>query len=116
MRGHAQALGDIGDRFAFLVHLFDRFDLEFFGGALTTHGASYLGLIMRLGAVYDSWELNKAGAERAPKRAAPKKELFSPLSDFFHSKTASVKIHNADGTIEEERTYPRSADPRRSKG
>lgn len=26
------------------------------------------------------------------------------------------EIHKADGTLEEERTYPRSADPRRSKG
>jgi hypothetical protein len=28
----------------------------------------------------------------------------------------SVKIHKVDGRIQEERTYPRSADPRRSKG
>jgi hypothetical protein len=28
----------------------------------------------------------------------------------------SVRIHKADGKIQEERTYPRSADPRRSKG
>jgi len=64
----------------------------------------------------DGWELKKAGAERASKRAATKQELVSSLSDFFHGKTASVKIHKADGTIEEERTFPRSADPRRSKG
>ncbi|MNO46758.1 hypothetical protein D3C76_370490 [compost metagenome] len=51
MHGHAQALGDIGDGFAFLGHLLDRFDLEFFGVTLTTHGTSYLGLIMRLGGV-----------------------------------------------------------------
>ncbi len=28
----------------------------------------------------------------------------------------SVKIHKVDGKFQEERTYPRSADPRRSKG
>jgi hypothetical protein len=28
----------------------------------------------------------------------------------------TVKIHNVDGKIQEERTYPRSADPRTSKG
>jgi hypothetical protein len=28
----------------------------------------------------------------------------------------TVKIHKADGRIQEERTYPRSADPRSSKG
>lgn len=64
----------------------------------------------------DGWELKKAGAERASKRAATKQELVSALPDFFEGKTASVKIHKADGTIEEERTYPRSADPHRSKG
>ncbi|OUM34383.1 hypothetical protein B8W70_04210, partial [Pseudomonas sp. 1239] len=38
----------------FLGHLLDRFDLEFFGVTLTTHGSSYLGLIMRLGGVYET--------------------------------------------------------------
>ncbi|WP_350298789.1 DUF2188 domain-containing protein [Pseudomonas putida] len=64
----------------------------------------------------DGWELKKAGAERASKRAATKQELVGSLAGFFDGKTASVKIHKADGTIEEERTYPRSADPGRSKG
>lgn len=64
----------------------------------------------------DGWELKKAGADRASKRASTKEELVSSLADFFDGKTASVKIHKADGTIEEERTYPRSADPRRSEG
>ncbi|MFK5733030.1 DUF2188 domain-containing protein [Pseudomonas urmiensis] len=64
----------------------------------------------------DGWELKKAGAERASKRSSTKQELVASLSEFFQGKTASVKIHKADGTIEEERTYPRSDDPRRSKG
>lgn len=64
----------------------------------------------------DGWELKKVGAERASKRAATKQELINALADFFDGKTASVKIHRADGTLEEERTYPRSTDPRRSKG
>ncbi|MEN5141171.1 DUF2188 domain-containing protein [Pseudomonas juntendi] len=64
----------------------------------------------------DGWELKKAGAERASKRSSTKQELVASLSEFFQRKTASVKIHKADGTIEEERTYPRSDDPRRSKG
>lgn len=64
----------------------------------------------------DGWELKKTGAERAAKRAATKQELIGSLADFFDGKTASVKIHKADGTIEEERTYPRSADPSRSEG
>lgn len=64
----------------------------------------------------DGWELKKVGAERASKRAATKQELGNALADFFDGKTASVKIHKAEGTLEEERTYPRTADPRRSKG
>jgi hypothetical protein len=28
----------------------------------------------------------------------------------------TVKIHKADGKIQQERTYPRAADPRKSKG
>ncbi|RFQ05995.1 DUF2188 domain-containing protein [Pseudomonas putida] len=64
----------------------------------------------------EGWELKKAGAERASKRSTTKQELVSSLSEFFEGKTASVKIHKADGTIEEERTYRRSDDPRRSKG
>ncbi|MEH6416549.1 DUF2188 domain-containing protein [Pseudomonas sp. NPDC089395] len=64
----------------------------------------------------DGWKLKKAGAESASKLDATKHELVSSLADLFDGKTASVKIHKADGTIEEERTYPRSAAPRRSKG
>ncbi|MBH3414711.1 MULTISPECIES: DUF2188 domain-containing protein [Pseudomonas] len=64
----------------------------------------------------DGWELKKAGAERASKRSSTKQELVGSLSEFFEGKTASVKIHKADGSIEEERTYPRSADPRRTQG
>ncbi|WBM44718.1 DUF2188 domain-containing protein [Pseudomonas putida] len=64
----------------------------------------------------DGWELKKDGAERASKRSSTKQELVASLSEFFQGKTASVKIHKADGTIEEERTYPRSDDPRSSKG
>lgn len=64
----------------------------------------------------DGWELKKEGAHRASKRAATKQELVGALGAFFEGKTASVKIHRVDGTFEEERTYPRSADPKRSKG
>ncbi|CAI8932396.1 hypothetical protein DMX05_03640 [Pseudomonas soli] len=64
----------------------------------------------------DGWELRKVNADRASMRAATKQELVSALPAFFEGKKASVKIHKADGTIDEERTYPRSADPRRTKG
>ncbi|MDQ3935498.1 MAG: DUF2188 domain-containing protein [Actinomycetota bacterium] len=32
------------------------------------------------------------------------------------AKPVSVRIHKANGRIQEERTYPRAADPRKSKG
>lgn len=58
----------------------------------------------------DGWELKRAGTERALKRAATKAEIISQLSIFFKDRAGSVKIHRADGTLEEERVYPSSAD------
>jgi hypothetical protein len=64
----------------------------------------------------NGWQLKKVGAERASKIAATKEEIVTQTHAFMEGKTASVKIHKVDGTIEEERTYPRKADPRVSKG
>ena len=64
----------------------------------------------------DGWELKKQGATRASKTATTKAEIVEVASAFLQGKTASLKIHKEDGTIQEERTYPRSADPARSKG
>lgn len=62
------------------------------------------------------WELRKEGAVRASKTASTKDELITLMGTFMEGKTASVKIHKKDGTIQEERTYPRAADPRQTKG
>jgi hypothetical protein len=62
------------------------------------------------------WELVKEGAQRASKTAATKAEITQIASEFLHDKTASLKIHKEDGTIQEERTFPRAADPRKTKG
>jgi hypothetical protein len=64
----------------------------------------------------NGWELKKEGAARASKTATTKAEIVELASEFLQDKTASLKIHKEDGTIQEERTYPRSADPVRSKG
>lgn len=45
-----------------------------------------------------------------------KEEAVSNAREYVSAKTGSLKIHKADGTIEEERTYPRSADPAKSPG
>jgi len=66
--------------------------------------------------VNDHWELKKQGATRASHTAPTKDEIVEKTHAFLEGKTASVKIHKLDGTIQEERTYPRSADPSRSKG
>lgn len=58
----------------------------------------------------DGWELKRAGTERTFMRAATKAEIISQLSIFFKDRAGSVKIHRADGTLEEERVYPSSAD------
>jgi transposase-like protein len=51
---------------------------------------------------------------KAPtKEAAVKKTAAVAKKD---PNPVSVKIHNLDGKIQEERTYPRSADPRKSPG
>lgn len=64
----------------------------------------------------DGWQLKKQGATRASKTARTKAEIVKLTTDFLAGKTASLKIHKEDGTIQEERTYPRSADPKKSKG
>jgi len=42
--------------------------------------------------------------------------MLQMTATFLEGKTASVKIHKKDGTIQEERTYPRSADPHQTRG
>ena len=62
------------------------------------------------------WVLTKQGAQRPSKIAATKDEIKKLAIEFLDGKTASLKIHKEDGTFQEERTYPRSADPTKSKG
>jgi hypothetical protein len=38
------------------------------------------------------------------------------MRDYMQAHPGSVKIHKENGQIQEERTYPRSADPSESKG
>lgn len=59
-------------------------------------------------------EFNKTVVTKAPtKDEAVRKTAVLARSD---PNPVSVKIHNVDGKIQEERTYPRSADPKTSKG
>lgn len=38
------------------------------------------------------------------------------MQKYMEDKSGSVKIHKLDGTIQEERTYPRKDDPRNTPG
>lgn len=64
----------------------------------------------------DKWKLTKDGNQRPSKIADTKQEIIEKTQDFMSDKTGSVKIHKEDGKIQEERTYQRKDDPRKSKG
>lgn len=64
----------------------------------------------------NEWILHAEGDDKALLSADTKTALLEQLPDYMEGRTGSVKIHKATGHIEEERTYPRSADPRSSKG
>ncbi|MFJ5300901.1 DUF2188 domain-containing protein [Pseudomonas sp. NPDC088368] len=64
----------------------------------------------------EGWALKKQGADRVSKTASTKSEIVALASEFLEGKSASLKIHKEDGTIQEERTYPRAADPTKTKG
>jgi len=66
----------------------------------------------------DDWVLKEEGSGRATRRFETKTEATKGgvLPDALGKKGGSVKIRKLDGTYQEERTFPRSRDPRRSKG
>lgn len=65
----------------------------------------------------NSWKLKREGAKRATAVAETKSELMNVIKGGQHSKNpSSVKIHKLNGQIQEERTYPRSSDPKQTKG
>ena len=66
----------------------------------------------------DNWRLEKEGGQRATKIFENKGDATKggALADAIGKGGGSVRIHKQDGTIQEERTFPRSADPKTSKG
>lgn len=64
----------------------------------------------------DTWKLKKQGAHRAIRNFENKHEGMLFSQDYVKKHTGSLKIHKMDGVIQEERTYPYSADPKRSPG
>jgi len=64
----------------------------------------------------DDWRLEKAGSNRAVIKADTKAEAIQKTRAYMESREGSVRIHKTDGKIQEERTYPRSKDPKSSPG
>ena len=64
----------------------------------------------------DDWKLKKEGSQRATKVADTKSDIIKQTQKFAEGKEISVKIKGVDGKFQEERTYPKSRDPKKSKG
>lgn len=64
----------------------------------------------------DQWKFRMEEAERAIKNFDTKDDAMKFSTDYMRDHGGSLKIHKQNGVIQEERTYPRSADPTESKG
>ena len=64
----------------------------------------------------DKWRLEKEGSDRAKRTFDTKRDALKNLSKAVGPNGGSVRIRKVDNTIQEERTYPRSKDPKRSPG
>ena len=62
------------------------------------------------------WRLTGEGSDRTLCDFDTKEQAVERCAQLMQKDPGSLKIHKADGTFEEERTYPRSADPVESKG
>jgi hypothetical protein len=64
----------------------------------------------------EKWRLEQEGSDRAKRTFDTKQEAMSGLKVAVGPNGGSVRIRKVDNTIQEERTYPRSNDPKKSKG
>lgn len=66
----------------------------------------------------DEWKAQVGGKTVRGTKADTKEAAVKQTAEVARSgdEAVSVRIHKEDGSIQEERTYPRAADPRRSKG
>ena len=66
----------------------------------------------------DDWALTQQGAAQATKRFKTKSEATKRgvLNDALGAQGGSVRIKKQDGKIQEERTFPRSRDPKKTSG
>lgn len=66
----------------------------------------------------NNWKLKKEDSSRATMNFGDlnKTDAVKKSAEILANSNSSLKIHKTDGKIQEERTYPRSADPKQSKG
>jgi len=64
----------------------------------------------------DTWNLRPEGGSRPIVHAGTKADAIGQMRAYMHDHPGSVVIHKENGRIQEERTYPRSMDPKRTKG
>lgn len=64
----------------------------------------------------EKWRLEKEGSDRAKRVFETKSEALKELRSAVGPGGGSVRIRKADNTIQEERTYPRSKDPKKTPG
>ena len=62
------------------------------------------------------WEFKKAGAERATRTFGRKTDAVKFAQEWGKTREFSLRIKDENNKIQEERTYPRGKDPRKSKG
>lgn len=62
------------------------------------------------------WKFQKHGSSRAERSFETKKETVDYAAKTLKERGGSVKIKKQNHRIQEERTYPRSKDPRKTKG
>jgi len=63
-----------------------------------------------------AWKFEKHKSDRSIKNFDTKKDAIQYATGYMRSHGGSLKVRKENGRIQEERTYPRSKDPRRSKG
>lgn len=64
----------------------------------------------------DHWKFRAEGGTRAIRSFAWKVDGMTFSVDYMRKHGGSLSVQRRDGTFQEERTYPRSQDPRRSPG
>ena len=64
----------------------------------------------------EGWVLKKQGDPTGQTLAGTKDDAIRAAASYLKGETGSLRIHHLDGTFDEERTFPRSADPLKSPG